>query len=194
MMTASIAYLCVGVLVLAAALLQHIRKRQPRSDLAEAMMDALDPSRRRWHQRLLRAVIVPGLTGLLVVLVWPAALVVWRRSAREEAEFRKVPPPREFGVSAQDLREQLSLAEAEARERVPDPLHAVPDLPFGHLNRAWLAFRAQWLEGDELWAFSTAWEDDLGRLEQRKGYVIVRGEQPGRFFLTTRKPVDENER
>lgn len=194
MITALIAYLIAGVLVLAAALTRHLWTRQPRSELADAVRDALYPERRLWHQRLLNAVIVPGLTGLLVVLLWPAALVVWRRAVREGAELREVPPPREFAVSTEDLREPLSLAEAEARERVPDPLKAVPDLPFGHLHPAWQALRAEWQEGDALWSFSTVWEDDLGRREQREGYVIVRAEQPGRFMLTTRKSLEENSR
>ncbi len=192
MMTALIVYLGAGAIVLIAALTQHIWKRQPSSDLAEAVMDAMHPERQRWHKRILRVVIVPALTGLLVVLVWPAALVIWRRGAREEAELREVPPPREFSVSPSDLRERMSLDEAEARERVLDPLHAVPDLPFGHLNSVWQKLRASWQEGDELWFFSVEWQDQWGERELRTGYVLWREGEPAGHILTMLKALEEH--
>jgi hypothetical protein len=204
--TAVIVYLGIGVLVLLAVLVQHVRKRQPRSSLAEAVADALHPERRSWHQRLLHAVIVPALTGLLVLLVWPAALFFWRQQVRDDAKLREfaAAPPRQFAVRKADLRERLSLAEAEARERVHDPLHAVPDLPFGHLNPAWKALCAEWHSGihgegeehevaDELWSFSTIWEDESERREERAGYVIVRAGEPRRFILTTMKALEDPE-
>jgi hypothetical protein len=44
----------------------------------------------------------------------------------------------QFAVQPGDLLELLSVEEIEQREQVFDPLGAVAELPFGHLNDAWI--------------------------------------------------------
>ncbi len=47
----------------------------------------------------------------------------------------------------------MSIDDIEATETVHDPAGGAPTLPFGHLNAAWLALRAQMRQGDVLWQF-----------------------------------------
>ena len=96
-----------------------------------------------------------------------------------------------FAVKRADLLENLTVAQIEARERVQDPLAAVPDLPFGHLNAAWKVFLAGCHPGDKLWSFSASWTGDWGDEEQREGYVRVRLTGPGPAFETVRRSLAE---
>ena len=93
-------------------------------------------------------------------------------------------------VSQGDLREQLLVEEIEERERVSDPQGAVPELPFGHLHPAWLAFLEQRGAADALWSFSTHWTTPWGREELREGYVIVREGAIGPHFLTVLRSLE----
>lgn len=97
----------------------------------------------------------------------------------------------EFAVKRAHLQEPLTVAQIEAREAVEDPLRAVPNVPFGHLNTAWKTFIAGVAAGDELWSFTARWEMAWGGTEIRSGYVIVRGGVPGGFFLTVLRAVEE---
>ena len=88
------------------------------------------------------------------------------------------------------IKERLSIEDIEARERVIDPLGAVPELPFGHLHSAWKAFLEGISPDDALWSFSANWTR-WGRKELRDGYVIVRGDIIGAHFQTVWKDVAE---
>ena len=68
--------------------------------------------------------------------------------------------------------------------RVVDPLHAVPDVPFGHLNPAWKAFLGLKGEGEALWSFRARWVDRWGRVELHVGYVWVADKLPKCYFRT----------
>ena len=111
------------------------------------------------------------------------------------AKFRKASgapvPERVFAVKRADLLEKLTVAQIEARERVQDPLGAVPDLPFGHLHAAWQVFLAECQPGDKLWSFSARWPGDWRGEEQREGYVRVRLTGPGPAFETVRRSLAE---
>ena len=89
----------------------------------------------------------------------------------------------QFAVQPSDLIECLSVNEIEHRERVDDPLQAVPNLPFGHLNDVWMQFLQKRQSGDSLWSFAAKWES-WGSHEQLAGYVLVRDGQPGEHMLT----------
>ena len=58
-----------------------------------------------------------------------------------------------YAPAQADLLEALTIAEIEAREKVHDPMNAVPDLPFGHLHPAWMKFRQGLAPDDVLWSF-----------------------------------------
>jgi hypothetical protein len=93
----------------------------------------------------------------------------------------------EFVVTREDLLSEMSISEIEQREKVSDPLGAVPDLPFGHLNAAWKEFLEKARPTDNLWTFSARWRSRFGSVELRQGYVVVREEEIGPYFLALRK-------
>jgi hypothetical protein len=97
----------------------------------------------------------------------------------------------EFAVKRAHLQEPLTVAQIEAREAVEDPLRAVPNVPFGHLNAAWKTFIVGVAADDELWSFTARWEMAWAGKAIRSGYVIVRGGVPGSYFLTVLREVEE---
>ncbi len=140
---------------------------------------------------LVEDVVFPLIAYSLVVVLWPLAIL----AVVHERLFRKAnePKPRpEFAVGSDDLRQKLSIGEVELSERVEDPLGAVPELPFGHLNAAWSAFVGQLVPGAELWSFASEWKGGWSG-EVLQGYVEVTDGKPDRYFLTLRKRqrVDE---
>jgi hypothetical protein len=92
----------------------------------------------------------------------------------------------ECTLTPEDLRERLTVGEIETREMIIDPLSAVPDLPFGHLNVVWRRFLDDHVESDELWSFSTLGESG----ELRKGYAKVRDGKPISHFVANRKLLE----
>jgi hypothetical protein len=83
----------------------------------------------------------------------------------------------------------LSVAEIERREIVQDPLRAVPGLPFGHLHAIWCDLKSIMKPGDDLWSFSTRWEDDWGRPQVREGYVVWRNGRAVAHMLSFFRPL-----
>jgi hypothetical protein len=83
---------------------------------------------------------------------------------------------------------RLSVAQIEARERVDDPLCAVPNLPFGHLNPVWCALKAKPRWGDGFWSFSAEELGAQGKSVQFQGYVRCRWGRPVGQILTVCKP------
>jgi hypothetical protein len=94
---------------------------------------------------------------------------------------------REFAVEREHLLERLSIQQIERREIVTDPLGAVPQLPFGHLNATWLRFLKSLTDNAEIWSFSALWRKRWGGEELRCGYVAVSQGLPGNYLLTMRK-------
>ena len=91
---------------------------------------------------------------LLIVPFWPVIVFVKVKqiiSAEPDSTATDKPV---FAVARSELLEQLSIDEIEQREKVVDPLGAVPDLPFGHLNAAWKKFLEVMEPQDSIWTFS----------------------------------------
>jgi hypothetical protein len=96
----------------------------------------------------------------------------------------------EFKIVREDLLAEMKLSEIEERETVLDPMGAAPHLPFGHLNPAWKKFLEDVQPSDVFWSFSakfTPWR----WTELRQGYVVVRGEEIGPYFIAVRIYLDE---
>lgn len=121
----------------------------------------------------------PIIAGMLVSW-WFATL--WRSVRGRHAATEKV-----FAPTREALVRPVTLDEVAQRERVHDPLGAVPDLPFGHLHGAWQRFIRDLGPEDELWRFSMAAEapQDPGAILE--GYVIVRNGDMGPHFVASRK-------
>ena len=200
-------YLAIGMLTLAVSLAKHLwRKRHEWPDWLRgragaswrdrqsflALLAELDQkTRTRWY-RFRELVLAPILTVLSMVLLWPLAWKLsvgyWLQARRQERDRLT----RIFKVQPPHRTERLSLEQIEARERVDDPLHAVPNLPFGHLHPQWAQLKAALQPGDELWAFATPWPGSLGRTLELAGYVRWRRRKSLGHILTVRREVDED--
>lgn len=186
------AYLAIGAVVLVIIYVAHLISRKRESEFVRDMKDALYPERRKWRYRLLNTLVVPPLAALLVLAVWP---VVFYMKGKELWEAKAASTPSEaektFAVTEEDLLERLSVQKIEARERIEDPMGAVPDRPFGHLNAAWLKFKASMEPTDSLSSFSARWSTKWGRKEILAGYVIVRDGRIGAHFLKARRVLND---
>lgn len=186
------AYLGIGLLTLVIVLAADwIAKRQP-AYAWNRFWETVGVTERSFWLGVLEGVLIPILAVLLIVVAWPMAAymkVVDLLSGRTHKSYA-TQPEQEFTVMHEHLRERLSLSEIELRELVLDPLGAVPQLPFGHLHKAWAAFVEQLEATDELWSFSAELRPVSWRTELRAGYVGVRDGRPGSFFLTVRRDLD----
>jgi hypothetical protein len=150
------------------------------------------PGPRSPYEWLADRVIVPVIAVTILPLVLFATVVEQLlRLAGLKAAERRSSEPKAFEVNETDLREPLTRDEVERREVVGDPLHAVPERPFGHLHPAWQRFLDGLEPGDAIWSFraerTTAWN----HRELRAGYVAVRGDTPAHHMLTMRRSLDQ---
>lgn len=182
-------YLSIGVLILAFVYGAHLRTNVKETDSLREMVEALHPERKKLSYRILNNVVAPLLAAILVVAVWPIAVLMKGKELIKEKHYPKIEEKPEFAVEHKHLLEQLTVQEVERREIVTDPFEAVPELPFGHLNAAWKAFLDAHIDGSELWSFSAQWQSDRWRKELKSGYVIVQNGTPGTYFLTVLKDI-----
>lgn len=103
-----------------------------------------------------------------------------RREAADSTASKAEAP--KFQVRPEHVGLVMTVDEIEAAERVTDPLGAVPNLPFGHLNKAWRRFLSQMPAGGSLAHFSAEWTAPWGGQERLDGYVVVDGGRLGPFW------------
>jgi len=185
-------YLGIGVSVLVIIFTVHqLTKSKQEQEIAD-LIAAFDPNREQWWWKPLNNFVMPGLAAAAVVAGWPVALY-WKAKEMIEARQppRTEPPQKKFEVAREHLQRQWTIAEVEAAEVVLDPLSAVPKAPFGHLNPAWEVFKQSIAEGDQLKGFSTVWEAEWRQNELREGYVIMRGDTIGPYFIARLTIISE---
>ena len=180
------AYLCVGAVYL---LMQELQSRR-----SVASGRTTDPAAGLTGGALLlyRLVALP-LAVVLFVLGWPAAPAVMLWELGRERRWRAREKRMQFTVRRRDLIARRTVDDIEAAEHVVDPMGAVPDLPFGHLNAAWRQFLDNSPAGSEIWSFSRKWTD-RGSWEQRWGYAAVRGGRVLAHFSVRRRGLDRQAR
>lgn len=149
-------------------------------------------SRNGFLSRILNDVLGPALLGLLIVPFWPVLFFFEMKSRIFGEANRPASEEPEFAVTRNDLQTQLSIPEIEKREMVFDPLGAAPNVPFGHLNAAWKKFCEGTEPNDSLWSFNACWTSAWGSKDIRQGYVIVRGEEIDRHFITVWKDIEDD--
>jgi len=145
-------YLGIGVAVLAVVFGAHQLTKKDEPESLRDLLDAVNPDRRKLSYRILNNVVAPVLAAVAVVVVWPAALYMKGKEIVGKKSESALDEEREFAVERTHLQERLTVLQIEAREVVADPLGAVPDLPFGHLNAAWKTFVEEVGADDELWS------------------------------------------
>lgn len=135
-----------------------------------------------WWYQLLSSLLLIVVFVFLFIPCWPILLYI-----KIKGTYFAPPPAPTFAITSPDLIELFTVEAIEQREMVSDPLNAVPNVPFGHLNQAWKDFIAELGTGDQLWSFSSTWDLSFGGQELKKGYVIVTHGSIGRYFLTMNK-------
>ena len=75
-MTYLVAYLALGAVVLAVALISDRRANPPQSDFAREMLEAIDPERATLRYKLMDRLVVPALAGILMLVAWPVAVFI----------------------------------------------------------------------------------------------------------------------
>ena len=183
-------YLAVGIVVLAVIFISHRVAKQDGAESLSNLLDAVNPERKTLQYRILNNIVAPVFAGVFVVAVWPVAIVMKAKELFSKQADTAIDAEKKFSVSRADLLEQLDIRAIEERERIIDPLKAVPELPFGHLHARWVKFIEGVAPDDAIWSFSAHWTNTWGRKEQLAGYVVVRGESIGPHFLTLWKSVD----
>lgn len=133
----------------------------------------------RVRHALLEAAGITALWPLIALLL--AAEICWPRPKRE--------PKTPFAVQLADLVTRLDLDEIERRERVTDPLGAVPDLPFGHLHPAWQAFLARRSPDQAIWSFDAV-DREWGTAWRLTGYVLVGDAGIGEHFTLASRAIE----
>ena len=138
----------------------------------------------RWANFIDR-ILLPFIGLIVTSIFWPFLLFLVAKEII--GHFTKKPLPdieaNVFKVRQHHLREKFTLDEVEQREIVIDPLHAVPAVPFGHLNAAWEAFKKQMQPNDELWSFIAEEPESKTNTILREGYVIKRKRKLIGFLL-----------
>jgi hypothetical protein len=183
-------YLGLGVAVFAVVFLAHRLTKKDESVSFRDLLDAAKPDRKTLSYRILNNYVVPVFAALLVVVAWPVVIYMKVKEIFSTKQESAQNADREFAVERCHLQERLTIPQIEAREMVADPLGAVPNLPFGHLNATWRIFVEGVGAEDKLWSFTAPWEAAWGRKDLRSGYVLVRGGTPGPHFLTVKKEIE----
>lgn len=152
-----------------------------------------DPTVLRYSGRwLIQQVILPAAGFLIASLSWPLLLYYWNADRLKKLRREHREEETRFRIRQSDLVTRCSVQAVESVEKIQDPLGAVPDLPFGHLNAAWIRFLETKPEGADLWSFATKWEDYWGNFFQRKGYVWRVEDVLDTWFITFDAAVEKD--
>ncbi|QSR33841.1 hypothetical protein CFI10_02380 [Marinobacterium iners] len=177
-------YLVVGVVYgLSVWVLHKLRPRK--NELNDTITAAMDKAREGQPFSFLEDILAPLLAILFVVTAWPLLIIINIRDKRRFERRLDDDGEEQLTVAAEDVLEQLTIQEIEQREMVTDPLHAAPELPFGHLHPVWVKFKQSLDEQDTVHSFTKEWRPPLSFYHQEvSGYVCVRDAQPEHFILT----------
>ena len=187
-------YLGIGAVVLAVLFVWRRRTSDDESESLRDLLEVVNPNRRTRSYRIRRRIVTPVLTTVAFMVLWAVwPLAVYLRVVRffSDEDAIEEDMEREFAVEPVHLQVRLTLEEIEAQEMVDDPLDAVPNVPFGHLNAAWRTFLESQANSDELWSFTAPWRTWLLQPELRAGYALVRNGIPVTHFLTVCKILPE---
>jgi hypothetical protein len=175
-------YLGVGAAVLIAVFMQDLL--QHRLNAKYSSTDTTKP----WQEMIVDKLIIPIVLAIAIPCAWPIVIYIWIKDHRankvtEQRVNQSIKDNERLTVNKIDLLSRMSIAEIENLEHVTDPLGAVPDLPFGHLNPAWEKLKGNLIADDEIWTFNATWNKwNDKRLCQ--GYAILRGEEVPHHCMT----------
>ena len=186
-------YLAIGVVTLVVMYVTHKLISKSESDGLKDILDAMNPERKKLSYRLINNCLVPVLASVVAISFWPAVMYMKIKDLRDRGPGGRF-EEKVFQVSKADLQAKRTIQQIESQEVIEDPLGAVPVLPFGHLNKCWSDLLARMMDGDELWSFKSRWDGNWGQTEIRCGYALVRAGSIEAFILTSRMPVDRDDK
>ena len=113
-----------------------------------------------------------------IISIWPIAMLSWRPPGPRKELLKQAHSGLQmpFPVQVSDLIRKVEVWEIENREVIFDPLDAVPNLPFGHLNSRWRQLTQSAIDA-EWWAYKGIhMESADGQVRTiPAGYVTKRG-------------------
>lgn len=122
----------------------------------------------------------PFIAFVVCVSIWPIYVLIM---VNQKLFTERLPELAEFKLTPEHLREVLTVESLESENRVFDPLGAVPDVPFGHLNPAWEKLKVSMQAGDTIQRFAAPW-GEYGVMWVRSGYAVVHGKDVVYFWVT----------
>jgi hypothetical protein len=130
-------------------------------------------------QKRIEDSIAYGAASLCILVAWPAVIVWWFMQKRDEPDAIDDEDENDFTCNMGNLVSEITPIQAEVFNQVHDPLGKAPNLPFGHLNKAWGRLLAEMTEpADQLWAFFIPKDTHIGLYRSVsgdvRGYAIVR--------------------
>lgn len=193
-------YLAIGVVILLVVYLSHrlstnpeIKRTRELANIDREIKASIPRTKKTWRESLLDEFVLPLLAWIAILTAWPVALFMLAKDKLfpSEPDEPESIPEKIFSVARENLIRQMTVDEIEQQERVTDPMGAVPDLPFGHLNTAWSQFKNNLLPHDSIWSFAAQWTNEWERIEIREGYVVVRGNNIGSHILKSLRVLRE---
>lgn len=143
---------------------------------------------RKWTPaKALKVIVLPVAGYSLAVIAWPVLVYLKVKQLIEERDAPTQQEKGEFAVTRSDFLERLTIREVESREMVHDPLGAVPQVPFGHLNSVWKSFASIMKARDEIWSFVAISNANQSGAVMRSGYVLVRSGVPKVFLVMVKR-------
>lgn len=187
-------YLSTGIIFI---VLNYFLTKVPQEGKQESLSDILKRHARAARtpmQNRLHDLILTPLTfalGIAIALsIWPLFLYwIIKDKLFPPIETSEHTP---FAISKNDLINQYTVEQIESHELVSDPLGGVPNLPFGHLNKAWTDFISEKSNDDSIWSFTTIWSSEFGLPDKYEGYVITNEGRIGKHFITGRQKIKKD--
>ena len=130
-------------------------------------------------QKRIEDSIAYGAASICILVAWPGFIVWWLLQKRVEPDAIDDKNENDFTCNMDNLVSEITPIEAEVFNQVHDPLGKAPNLPFGHLNKAWGRLLAEMTEpADQLWSFFIPKDTHIGLYRSVsgdvRGYAIVR--------------------
>lgn len=134
-------------------------------------------------QKRIEDSIAYGAASICILVAWPAVIIWWFMQKRDEPDAIDDEDidadDCDFTCSMGNLVSEITPIEAEVFNQIYDPLGKAPNLPFGHLNKAWGRLLAEMTEpADQLWSFFIPKDTHIGLYRSVsgdvRGYAIVR--------------------
>ena len=113
---------------------------------------------------------------LVILFLWPLLILTMLLEPQcDDLKYRLAARRERFHCCREHLLESVTVESAERAATVMDPIHRVPDAPFGHLNAAWNAFllRKRW--GYRLRSFHIPGTPPDGLHEGTPHWTVPRG-------------------